>query len=296
MAPQTKCGYVAIIGRPNVGKSSLLNKILGQKLSITSDKPQTTRHQILGVSTKGSEQAIYVDTPGLHQKTKRAVNRLMNKAASSVIYDVDAIIFMIDARFWHDEDEWIASKIERTNVPLLIALNKVDLAKDKSKLLPLMEKLSSQFPHAEIMPLSVTKNINIDALEKWVNQHLPEQQHLFPAGQLTDRDDKFIISEVVREKIMRATGQEVPYETAVTVEELKRKDNVLHMDVIIWVERQGQKIILIGKKGDKMKEIGQLARVDLERRFGMKVFLRLWIKVKKGWSDSEKQLSKLGMG
>lgn len=296
MELQTKCGYVAIIGRPNVGKSSLLNKILGQKLSITSDKPQTTRHQILGISTKGSVQAIYVDTPGLHQKTKRAVNRLMNKAAASVIYDVDAIIFMIDARYWNEEDAWISSKIERTNSPLLIALNKSDLVKDKSKLLPLIEKIATQFPQAEIMPLSVTKNINIDALEQWVNEHLPANSHMFPAGQLTDRDDKFIISEVVREKIMRATGQEVPYETAVTVETLERKDDVLHMDVIIWVERQGQKIILIGKKGEKMKEIGQLARVDLEKRFGMKVFLRLWIKVKKGWSDSEKQLSRLGMG
>ncbi len=291
-----QCGYVAIIGRPNVGKSSLLNKILGQKLSITSDKPQTTRHQILGVSTKASAQVVYVDTPGLHQKTKRAVNRLMNKAAASIIHDVDAVIFMIDARYWYDEDEWIASKIERTNVPLLIALNKVDLAKDKTRILPLIEKLSSKFPEAVIMPLSVTKDVNIDQLEKWVSGKLPEGDFLFPKDQLTDRNEQFIISEVVREKIMRATGQEVPYETAVTVEELKRKDNILHIDVIIWVERRGQKIILIGKKGERMKEIGRLARIDLEKRFDTKVFLRLWIKVKKGWSDSEKQLSKLGMG
>ncbi len=291
-----QCGYVAIIGRPNVGKSSLLNKILGQKLSITSDKPQTTRHQILGVSTKASAQVVYVDTPGLHQKTKRAVNRLMNKAAASVIHDVDAIIFMIDARYWHDEDEWISKKIEKVKSPVLIALNKADLVKDKTKLLPLMQKLALQFPQAEIMPLSVTKDVNIDMLEKWVHQYLPEQPYLFPADQITDRDEQFIISEVVREKIMRATGQEVPYETAVTVEELKRKDNILHIDVIIWVERQGQKIILIGKKGERMKEIGRLARLDLEKRFGIKVFLRLWIKVKKGWSDNEKQLSKLGMG
>ena len=220
----------------------------------------------------------------------------MNKAAASIIHDVDAVIFMIDARYWYDEDEWIASKIERTNVPLLIALNKVDLAKDKTRILPLIEKLSSKFPEAVIMPLSVTKDVNIDQLEKWVSGKLPEGDFLFPKDQLTDRNEQFIISEVVREKIMRATGQEVPYETAVTVEELKRKDNILHIDVIIWVERRGQKIILIGKKGERMKEIGRLARIDLEKRFDTKVFLRLWIKVKKGWSDSEKQLSKLGMG
>ncbi len=293
---KTKCGYVAIVGRPNVGKSSLLNKILGQKLSITSDKPQTTRHQIIGVSTKDTVQAVYVDTPGLHQKTKRAVNRLMNKAAASVIHDVDAIIFMIDSRYWHDEDQWIAGKIEHANSPILIALNKVDLVKDKTKLLPLLEKLGAQFPEAVIMPLSVTKNTNVQELEKWVHDHLSENPFFFPKDQITDRDDQFIISEVVREKIMRATGQEIPYETAVTIETLEKKNEILHIDVIIWVERQGQKIILIGKKGERMKEIGRLARIDLERRFNTKVFLRLWIKVKKGWSNSEKHLSILGMG
>mgnify|MGYP001595134828 CR=1 FL=1 len=293
---KTQCGYVAILGRPNVGKSTLLNKLLGQKLSITSDKPQTTRHQILGIKTKNNVQAIYIDTPGLHQDTKKAVNRMMNRAASSVIHDVDVIIFMLDARYWTLEDEWIAKKLEGSTKTLLVALNKIDLLKDKETLLPLLDQLSKQFPHAEFIPLSVTKNQNVDELEAWVNQHLPIHPYIFSENQLTDRDDKFRIAEVVREKIMRGSGQEVPYETAVTVESVKMKDNVLHIEVIIWVERRGQKLILLGKKGERMKEIGKLARLDLEKIFVTKVFLRLWIKVKKGWSDDEKSLSQLGMG
>lgn len=292
----SRCGYIALLGRPNVGKSSLLNKILGKKLSITSDKPQTTRHQILGITTKNGVQAIYVDTPGLHQKMKRAVNRLMNKAASSMINDVDVIVFMIDARYWLEEDQWIAKKLETISASLVIALNKVDLVKDKTTLLPRLEQLAKLFPQAEVIPISVSKNINIDKLETWAYQHLPKQPYFFPEDQLTDRDDTFQVAEVVREKIMRGSGQEVPYETAVTVESFKLENEMLHIEVIIWVERPGQKSILLGKKGERMKEIGQKARLDLEKRFGKKVYLNLWIKVKKGWSDSVKSLKELGMG
>lgn len=291
---EKRCGYVAILGRPNVGKSSLLNYLLGKKLSITSDKPQTTRHQILGVKTKQDVQAIYVDTPGIHQHEKKVMNRMMNRAASSVISDVDLIVFMLDARYWTEEDQWVAKKLSTISVPLIIALNKTDLVKDKTTMFPLLEKLSELFPKAELIPTSVFKKTNLDVLEQKIFASLPEQDHIFPPEQVTDRSDAFQISEIIREKIMRGSGQEVPYETAVTVERMFEEEGVLHIESIIWVEREGQKKILIGKSGERLKEIGQKARIDLEKRFGKKVYLNLWIKVKKGWSDSEKSLRTLG--
>jgi GTP-binding protein Era len=295
MQNRTHCGHVAIIGRPNVGKSTLLNRLLGRKISITSHKPQTTRHRILGIKTQKNVQAIYVDTPGMHTETKRALNRLMNRTAKATVCDVDIIIFMVDARRWTDEDEFILNELRSIACPVVLVLNKVDLMQDKKQLLPMIDVLSKKFDFAEIIPLSVRKGTHLDVLEKFVWSHLPEGAHLFSQDQVTDQTDQFLIAEIIREKIMRFAHQEVPYSVAVTVESMKIESQVLHIDAIIWAERPGQKVIIVGKKGEKLREIGSLARHDLERLFNCKVFLSLWVKVKENWTGNENMLSSLGM-
>jgi len=289
------CGYVAIIGRPNVGKSTLLNEILHKKISITSHKPQTTRHQIFGIKTVENIQAIYVDTPGIHARAKNVLGRFMNRAATAMLEDVDVIVFMLDASAWTQGDELVLKHLQKVKCPVILALNKIDLIKDKKKLLPIIDEMSKKMTFASIVPISVTKNINLDELEKLINSHLPENVFFFPKDQITDKDDRFMIAETVREKIMRVTHKEVPYGTAVMVESLQKKDKILHLDVIIWVERKGQKIIIIGKKGEKLKEIGKQARLDLEKMFGCKIFISLWVKVKEGWVDDKRSLTELGM-
>lgn len=287
----TRCGYIAIIGRPNVGKSTLLNHLLGQKLSITSDKPQTTRHAILGIKTRGTVQFLYVDTPGIHKTAHRLMNRQMNRAALSQLSQVDVVVWMIDARAWTDEDELILKKLESVSCPVILALNKIDRIKDKKKLLPFLDTLSKKRAFAQMVPLSVLKGIHRDELEDAVGHLLPERPFLFPAEQITDRDDRFLASEIIREKIMRATGAELPYDTAVVIEDMRKKADILHIEAVIWVERPGQKIIIVGKKGDKIKRIGTMARGDLEKKFKCQVFLGLWVKVKTGWSDNKQWLA-----
>jgi len=295
MKNEQYCGYVAIVGRPNVGKSTLLNRILGQKLSIITRKPQTTRHQILGIKTNDNIQALYVDTPGIHKKAKREMNRLMNKAATSVISDVDVVVFVVDARYWTDEDELVFQKIKHLEKPVILVLNKIDLVKDKKRLLPRLEALSQKMAFHAVFPISAAKGENVESLEKTISALLPKGTHLFPDDQITDKDEKFLIAEIVREKLMRLTGGEVPYGMAVTVELMKFENTVLHIDAVIWVERKGQKTIIIGNKGDKLKEVGKQARLDLEKLFGCKIYLTLWVKVKEGWSDNDKLLGQLGM-
>lgn len=293
MGRETRCGYIAIIGRPNVGKSTLVNDLLGQKLSITSDKPQTTRYQILGIKTHQDTQAIYVDTPGIHKLSARLVNRHMNRAALSAIPDADVIVFMVDARYWTDEDEMILEKLVQISKPVVLALNKIDLLKDKKTLLPLIDKISQKKSFAEIIPLSVLRKIQVDVLEQEIEKRLPANPFFFPEEKVTDRGDSFFVSEIIREKIMRVTGAEVPYDTAVVIEEMKVKNSVLHIRAIIWVARAGQKAILIGAKGEKMKQIGTMARGELEEKFKCQVFLGLWVKVKAEWSDDEKMVTSL---
>lgn len=292
---KTHCGYIAIVGRPNVGKSTLLNHLLGQKLSITSNKAQTTRHQILGIKTIENSQYVYVDTPGIHFQTKRAMNRLMNKTAKSMIHDVNMIVFVIDSRYWTDEDDLVLKTIQEVKCPVILALNKIDLAKDKSRLLQMIDEVQHKRTFQAIIPISVVKNQNIDSLEKEIQTLLPENPFFFPENQLTDRDEKFLASEIIREKITRETGQEVPHHTAVTIETMKMDYGLLHIHAIIWVERPGQKTIIIGKKGEKLKTIGQNARRDLEKKFGCQVYLNLWVKVKEGWSNDESLLSQMGV-
>lgn len=290
----SRCGFVAIVGRPNVGKSTLLNHILGQKLAITSRKPQTTRHRLLGIKTEGPVQAIYVDTPGLHKRNDTALNRFMNKSAVSSLKDVDLVIFMVDRTRWTDEDQMVLEKVNKLSCPLLVVVNKVDRLTDKNLLLPHLEWLTEQLPQAEIVPVSALHGKNLEALEALVAERLPEGEHMFPEDQITDRSSRFLAAELVREKIIRQLGAELPYQMTVEVERFAQEGNVLHIHALILVEREGQKKIVIGEKGERLKSIGQSARKDMEILFDSKVMLHLWVKVKSGWSDDERALQSLG--
>lgn len=290
----TRCGYVAIVGRPNVGKSTLLNHILGQKISITSRKPQTTRNNVVGIKTEGDVQIIFVDTPGLHLGQEKAINRYMNRAASTAIKDVDLVIFVVDRFIWTEEDEAVAQRLNNCDCPILLAVNKVDQIDDKGELLPHLQNLSEKLSATEIIPISALRNQNLDRLEQIIVEHLPEAQHLFPEDQITDRSSRFMAAEIVREKITRQLGDELPYEMAVEIEEFSYEGNILRISALILVERDGQKKILIGDKGDRIKQIGTQARIDMEKMFDSKVMLNLWVKVKSGWSDDERALRSLG--
>jgi len=294
MSQIKKSGYVALIGRPNVGKSTLLNQILKQKVSITSRKPQTTRHRILGIYTTKMCQAIFVDTPGIHQSSKRAINRYMNKAARSVIEDVDVIIFMVDARRWTEEDDFVLKALQHAKCPVILALNKVDRIKDKDFLMPLIQSVSDKMTFKEVVPLSALRGENVERLESLIDNLLPEGGALFPEDQITDRSERFMVAELIREKLMRVLGDEIPYSLTVEIEQFKEEDKITRIAAIIWVERAGQKAIVIGKDGARLKEVGMLSRLDMEKMFEKKVFLQLWVKVKRGWSDDERALQSLG--
>ncbi|MDU7785969.1 MULTISPECIES: GTPase Era [Aggregatibacter] len=292
---ETYCGFIAIVGRPNVGKSTLLNKILGQKISITSRKAQTTRHRIVGIKTEGAYQEIYVDTPGLHIEEKRAINRLMNRAASSAITDVDLVIFVVDGTHWNDDDEMVLNKLRKTKVPVVLAINKIDNIKNKDDLLPFITEISQKFNFADIVPMSAEKGNNLDAIEKIVRKSLRPGVHHFPEDYVTDRSQRFMASEIIREKLMRFMGEELPYSVTVEIEQFKVNERgTYEINGLILVERDGQKKIVIGRKGEKLKKIGTEARLDMERLFDNKVHLELWVKVKSGWADDERALRSLG--
>ena len=292
---ETYCGFIAIVGRPNVGKSTLLNKILGQKISITSRKAQTTRHRIVGIKTEGVYQEIYVDTPGLHIEEKRAINRLMNRAASSAITDVDLVIFVVDGTHWNDDDEMVLNKLRKTKVPVVLAINKIDNIKNKDNLLPFITEISQKFNFADIVPMSAEKGNNLDAIEKIVRKSLRPGVHHFPEDYVTDRSQRFMASEIIREKLMRFMGEELPYSVTVEIEQFKVNERgTYEINGLILVERDGQKKIVIGRKGEKLKKIGTEARLDMERLFDNKVHLELWVKVKSGWADDERALRSLG--
>lgn len=289
-----RCGSVAIVGRPNVGKSTLLNHILGQKLAITSRKPQTTRHTMLGIKTEGCVQAIYVDTPGLHKENEKALNRYMNKTAANALRDVDVVVFVVDRNRWTEEDQLVLDKVQYLKMPVIVAVNKIDRLDDKKELLPHLEWLSNQLPNAQIVPISSLHSQNLTALEELIGSYLPEDEHFYPEDQLTDRSSRFLAAEIVREKITRQLGAELPYQVNVEVEEFKQEGAILHIHALILVERDGQKKILIGDKGERIKRIGQEARQDMEVLFDSKVMLNLWVKVKRGWSDDERAMRSLG--
>ena len=292
---ETYCGFIAIVGRPNVGKSTLLNKILGQKISITSRKAQTTRHRIVGIHTEGAYQAVYVDTPGLHIEEKRAINRLMNRAASSAIGDVDLIIFVVDGTHWNADDEMVLNKLRQARAPVVLAINKIDNVKNKDELLPFITELSGKFDFVEIIPISAQRGNNVHKLQEIVRKSLKQGIHHFPEDYVTDRSQRFMASEIIREKLMRFMGDELPYSVTVEIEQFKVNERgTYEINGLILVEREGQKKMVIGHGGQKIKTIGTEARADMERLFDNKVHLELWVKVKSGWADDERALRSLG--
>lgn len=293
----TYCGFVAIVGRPNVGKSTLINRIVGQKVSITSKKPQTTRHRVLGIHTQGKYQTVYIDTPGLHSDEKRAINRLMNRAAHSSLGDVALVLFMVEGTHWLDDDEMVLKRIKQSGAPCVLLINKVDNVKDKASLLPHLQFLAAKHDFKDIIPVSATKGEHIETVEKLVEKSLQPCEHYFPEDYFTDRSSRFMISELIREKVMRNTGDELPYDTAVEIERWQTQANgVLKVHAAILVSRDAQKRIVIGKGGEKIKTIGRDARLDAERMLGCKVYLELFVKVKSGWADDERALRSLGYG
>jgi GTP-binding protein Era len=288
------CGYVAIIGRPNVGKSTLINRILGQKISIATRKPQTTRHRILGIKTTDNAQVLYVDTPGLHRGVKRAINRYMNRAAVSIMNDVDVIVFVVDGLYWTGEDQYILEKLKLVKTPVILVINKIDKIKDKEILLPRIKELSEKAQFVGIIPVSAVNGENVARLEATVTKLLPMGMPLFPHDQITDRSERFLAAELIREKLMSRLSRELPYALTVEIKKFSLQNNILNIDALIWVEREPQKAIVIGKQGSLLKTIGMQARKDMEKAFGNQVFLQLWVKVRKGWADDEQALRSLG--
>jgi len=290
-----KSGYIAIIGRPNVGKSTLINRVLGQKLCITSRRPQTTRHRILGVKTTEASQLIYVDTPGIHISDKRAMNRYMNRAAASSIDDVDVILFVVDGMNWTEEDENVLERLKNNaKAPVILVINKVDKLGDKEELLPHIEKLSAEFDFSNVVPISARKGVNVKQLEAEITTLMPEGELIFPEDQFTDRSSRFLAAELVREQLFRHLGQELPYSITVEIEQFDDEDKLYRIGAVIYVERDGQKSIVIGKKGALLKSVGRDARIEMQTLFDKKVFLRLWVKVREGWGDNERMLKNLG--
>lgn len=290
----TRCGYVAVVGRPNVGKSTLINHILGQKLNITSRKPQTTRHALLGIKTESDCQTIYVDTPGMHKSQHKALNRLMNRSAESVLGDVDVIVFVIDKFKWTDEDDYVLEKLRFVSSPVILVINKVDEIESKENLLPYIAGLSAKRDFAGIVPLSALQGASVDVLEKMIREKMPEGSFLFDEDQLTDKSERFLAAEIIREKIMRQLGDEIPYATTVEIEQFSEDERIIHIHAAVLVERDGQKSIVIGKGGERLKLIGTEARKDIESLLGKKVMLKIWVKVKSGWSDDDRALRSLG--
>ncbi|NVP01106.1 GTPase Era, partial [Photobacterium damselae subsp. damselae] len=280
MTDKQHCGFIAIVGRPNVGKSTLLNRLVGQKLSITSRKPQTTRHRIMGVDTRDGYQAVYVDTPGLHIEEKRAINRLMNRAASSSLTDVELVLFLVDGTVWTQDDEMVLRKLEKAQLPTVLLVNKVDNVKEKYDLFPHMQEIASKMNFVDVVPVSAKHGTNIEVVEKIVRNHLPECDYYFPEEYVTDRSQRFMASEIIREKLMRFTGDELPYSVTVEIERFDYNPETDGFDIngLILVERTGQKKMVIGKAGQKIKVIGREARIDMEELFERKVYLELWVK------------------
>lgn len=291
----SRCGYAAIVGRPNVGKSTLMNYLVGQKISITSKKPQTTRHRILGVKTREDAQVLYVDTPGVHKAGKKAMNRFLNRTAMGALADVDVIVFVVEAGQWKEEDAIVLENIKGAEAPVILAINKVDRMTDKTALLPFIQKISALAEMKETIPVSALKGDNLIQLEERVVSYLPESPPVFGEDELTDKSMRFLAAEIVREKLMRALEKELPYSVAVEIEEYKERSHITDISACIWVERASQKGIVIGKKGQTLKLIGTQARQDLEKLIDGKVNLKLWVKVKEGWSENERILRSLGL-
>jgi GTP-binding protein Era len=289
-------GYVALIGRPNTGKSTLLNRLVGQKVSITSRRPQTTRHRIIGIKTDVQAQVMYVDTPGLHKTEGGMMSRYLNRAASGSLEGVDCVLLLISSNGWKDEDEQALAHAQRQTVPVILVINKIDKLKDPARLLPLIEQSRAKMQFADIIPVSAQTGAGVTDLETTIRRYLPAHPPHYPPDQLSDRNDRFMAAELVREQIFRLLGKEVPYATAVEIQEFKQEPKLIRIEAVIWVEKDGQKAIVIGKNGERMKEIGRHARLAMQKAFACKVYLGLWVKVREGWSDDARALRSLGYG
>jgi GTP-binding protein Era len=289
-----RCGLVAVIGRPNVGKSTLINAVMGRKVSIVTAKPQTTRHRILAVHSGEKEQIIFVDTPGLHRKSGKAMNRLMNRTAANALADADVILFVSDATYWTEEDDDVLGRLEVSRAPVIAVLNKVDKVQPKEKLLEALASMAARRSFAEIVPISAMKNVNLDLLMGLLPAFLPESPPLFPKDMHTDRSEEFHVAEIIREKLTLMLHQEMPYGLTVQIERLVREDSGIAINAVIWVERDSQKGIAVGKNGGVLKKVGRSARLEIADLLGQRVHLELWVKVKSNWADNEKDLLSLG--
>lgn len=298
MSSEYRAGLVAIVGRPNVGKSTLMNHLIGQKLSITSRRPQTTRHRILGVATHSDAQLVYVDTPGIHSMKGRPLNRFMNRAATGSLDGVDCILFVISAKDpWTSQDLEILKLLEKSaSVPVILVINKIDKVADQASLLPLLDDSARRFAFSDMVPVSALRAINLEVLEGVVKSKLPEQEAIYPVDQLTDKSERFLVAELIREQVFRQVGQEIPYSVAVGIDQFKESGNRIEIDATLYVEKKGQKAILIGQGGARIKSIGQTARENISELLGRKVHLNLWVKVRDKWFDDSQMLSALGYG
>ncbi|MGE5625781.1 MAG: GTPase Era [Bacillota bacterium] len=289
-----RAGFVAVAGRPNVGKSTLVNALVGHKVSIVTPKPQTTRRRVLGVKTLADAQLIFVDTPGLHSGERRALNRSMNRVAMAAAGEADICLLVVEALKWEDEDTEALRRLEGLSCPLALAVNKIDKAQPREKLLPFLQEMESRHGFRFIVPVSASRRENLDELERLLKESLPESPLLFPADQVTDQDETLRASEFVREQLFLALREEVPYSVAVQIDELRLDGEMLRVTASIWVEREGQKAIVIGQGGALLKQVGRAARLEMEREFGRKVFLKLWVKLRENWVDDERALALLG--
>ena len=289
-----RCGFVAVIGRPNVGKSTLINAILGHKISIVTPKPQTTRHRILAVDSRQDCQIVFVDTPGLHRRARKAMNRMMNRTAASALIDADVVLFMTEANRWTAEDQDVLKRLQSTSQPVLALLNKTDKVHPKEMLLQVLAEMSERYDFAEVMPISAKRNENLDKLMNILPGYLPESEPLFPEDMITDRSTSFRAAEVIREKLTLHLRHEVPYGLTVQIERYTEDESGIEIHALVWVERDSQKGIVVGKDGSVLKKIGRAARVELKAELGVPVHLELWVKVKDNWADSEQDLLRLG--
>ena len=291
------CGYISIVGKPNVGKSTIINSILEKKVSITSRKSQTTRNNILGIKTVGNKQMIFIDTPGMHVKSKKTMNKILNKSAQSIIEDSDIVLFVLQRLSLDKEDQLIIEKLKESEQKTICVINKIDQIEDKDKLLPLIDKLSSQYPFIEILLVSAKTNDGMGDLVETIKSHLPENQHMYDENfQINTSEDKFMISELIREKIIRRLGDELPHDTFVKIDDINNKTDIVKVYATIFVNRQSQKQIVIGAGGKILKNIGEQSRIDIEEYLNKKVFLKTWVKVKKNWNTDSNFIQSLGVG
>lgn len=290
-----RAGFAALVGRPNVGKSTLLNALVGEKLSIVTSRPQTTRHRILGVLNRPGLQVAFVDTPGLHLGERRALNRAMNRTAAAALADADLVVFVVEALRFGEEDEAVLQRIRDSGRDAIAVVNKVDKVKQKEQLLPFVAELAAKHAFLDVVPVSAEKGVNLDRLITVIGGRLPESPELFPPEQRTDRGQDFQIAETIREKLTMELVEEVPYGIAVEIEKQEEQDGQLVVHAVIWVDREGQKPIVIGAKGSRLKRIGQKAREELNARLGKRLHLNLWVKVREDWADDARALQQLGM-